>query len=186
MLDGHVGTVEPEDHDGPVFPPEREGVHIFDIHAARLQRFQQAYQAAGTVVHLHCHHLGLVDHVPGLTQQFPAPLPIGNNQPQDSELLRIRQRQRADVDPRAGQQAAGFHGLARTVFEEKRELMDLHGSLRSITLLALPSLRWMVWGPTRRTLTRSPRVWSSASASRSCKPSIAPTLSLKNSGVTST
>ncbi len=141
MLDGHIGTVEPENQDRPVFPPEREGVHIFDIHAARLERFQQAGQAAGTVLHFHGHHLGHVDHVAGLPQQFPAFLPIGNNQPQDSELLRVRQGQGADVDPRAGQQAAGFHGLARTVFQEKGELMDCHGSLRSITLVALPSLR---------------------------------------------
>ena len=60
-------------------------------------------------------------------------------------------------------------------------------SLRSITRLALPSLRWMVRGATSRTAAAQPeRVLERFAPAASCRSSSAPILSLKTSGVTST
>ena len=92
------------------------------------KQLQQLGQPAGTVRHFDGHHLGDVDHVAGLLEQLPRPFcqseTISRRMPNccvsASDSVRM-------LMPALGQQAARLDHLAGLVFEEERELMDLHG-----------------------------------------------------------
>ena len=62
--------------------------------------------------HLHRHHLGHAHHVPRFPQEAQALRPVADDQPQDAELLRVSQAERADVDARPRQDLAGGSHLS--------------------------------------------------------------------------
>src|ERR1700690_1062156 len=186
-LDRGVGLVEAEDHHRGLAASLRERVHVLDVDRAVLEHLKKAGEAAGLVGDFDGHDLGGVDYVAGVLQEFRGALPVGDDHAEDAELLSVRDGQGADVDSLTGQQPAGFHDLARLVLKEQGQLLDFHASfLRSITRLALPSLRWRVCGSIRLTLTRRPRACSIACVSFSFSSTSARIRSPKTSGVTST
>ena len=105
--------------------------------------FENVSEAAGAVRHLDGQHLGDLHHRAGLLEQILGPAPVRDDHAQDAETLGVGQRQRADIDAFAGQQAAGRDHVARLVFGKNGKLVEFHGCTvrRSITRRAFPSLR---------------------------------------------
>ncbi|SPE33509.1 hypothetical protein SBA2_80024 [Acidobacteriia bacterium SbA2] len=125
-FDCRIGFIEAEDHDRRIAAAKRERVHILDVNLGLVENCQQFSQTAGPVGHLDCNHLGDINHIPGLFKKPGALLPIRDDEAQDAEFLRVGQVQGANVDAGLGQEATRRGQLARLVFEEERELMDLH------------------------------------------------------------
>ena len=74
---------------------------------------EQRQQAAGLVRDLDRQHVGHVDLVPGGLQQFAGGLPLGDDQAQHADLLRVGQGERDDIDAGIGQQLAGSESTRR-------------------------------------------------------------------------
>src|ERR1017187_8755528 len=125
-LDGGVRLVEAEDQHGLVLAPESEGVHVLDIDAAGVEQIEQPGEAPGTVRHLDRHHFGHVHQISGLFEDGAAPFPIGHDEAEKAELLGIGQGERVKANAGVRQHPARLDHLAGPIFEEQRQLMDLH------------------------------------------------------------
>ena len=82
---------------------------------------------AGTVRHLHRHHFGLADGEAFVLQDFPGPIVLVHDEPQNAEISGVGQRQRPDVDPGFAQNPGDFRQTAGLVLQKYRDLFHFHG-----------------------------------------------------------
>ena len=101
---------------------------MYSIFTLLPSRRRSSRQPARPVRDLDRNHLRNGRDVARLAQHLRARLPVGQNQPQDAELLGIRQHQGAYIDSGTGQHPAGLDHLARDVLQEQRQLVNFHGS----------------------------------------------------------
>ena len=105
---GAIGLVEAEDHGGVlVLAAVDEGVDVGDAEVLAVEDIEDIGQSAGAVGNVDGDDLGDVDDAAGIGQDLAGPLPVLDDEAEDSEFGGVGEVEREDVDARVRQEAAG-------------------------------------------------------------------------------
>ena len=118
--------MDPQDHIGVALPVGEQGVHILHRHIGLCQHSQQVGQAGGLVRHLHCPYRGNGDDVTVGQQDVACLEGVIHDQPDQTIVIGLRDGNGPNVDVLFRQQLSDLRQLAGTVFQEYRNLMNVH------------------------------------------------------------